>query len=170
MSLHSPTAMFCVPPQQQLCRVVSQGRRKCCSLLALLSIPSLAQTGQTGEILLNSRPSGREIEGGAGRQQTKRLMTQKKEAKQGAEHGSLGAIHPPGGVSSLRESTPVKHHFSSVYARLSLPVSLIIARASLSQNSPNVQFLPGAARGRTGLALMLSRQVSPDGTAAPPGE
>lgn len=111
MSLHNPTTMVCVPPQQQLCRDVSQERWKYCSLLALLSIPSLAQTGLIGEVLLNSRPSGQETEGGAGRQQTKRLMTQKKEAKEGAEHGSLRAIHPPGGVSSLRESTPVKHLF-----------------------------------------------------------
>lgn len=80
MSLHSPTRMVCVPPQQQLCRDVSQGRWKYCSRLALLSIPSLAQTGQTGEVLLNSQPAGQDTEGGAGRQQTKtkRLMTEKR--------------------------------------------------------------------------------------------
>lgn len=103
----------CVPPQQQLCRDVSQRRWKYRSLLALLSIPSLAQTGQTGEVLLSSRPIDQDTEGHAGRQQTKtkRLMAQEKEAKQGTEHRSLGAIRPTGGVSSLQESTPVKHLF-----------------------------------------------------------
>lgn len=111
-----------------------------------------------------------DTEGGAGSQQTKtkRLMTQKKEAEQGAEHGSLGAIRPPGGVSSL--TLQLNTYFSSVYAHLSLPMPLCFARASPSQSSPNVQLIPGAARGRTGLALMLSRQVSTDGTTAPPGE
>lgn len=82
-------------------------------------------------------------------------------AKQGAEYRSLGTQS----FSSLREGGRAGHSFFQ-----SLPLPLITLSAYLSQGTPNVQFIPGAARGGTGLAPTLGRQVSAAGTAAPPGE
>lgn len=80
LSPHNPTRMMCVPPQQQLCRDVSQGRWEYC----LPCFPSHLlhrQDKQEKSCLILQ-----DAEGGAGRQQTKtkRLMTQKKRGRAGS--------------------------------------------------------------------------------------
>lgn len=91
-------------------------------------------------------------------------------AKQGAFLGEILPSDRTPSFSPIRESSPAEHLFSCVYTHLSLPLSLICITAHLSQGTPNVQFIPGAARGGTVLALTPGRQVSAAGTAVPPAE
>lgn len=109
--------MVRVPPQQS-CGDVSKGSWNHVTAHCSPSFPSHL-LGREDEHRKSCSPldlKPRTINGvlGGGRPRPRDWQHRKTVAKQGDEHRSLGAIHPPGGrhsSSSIRESTPVERLF-----------------------------------------------------------